>query len=172
MSDKPIGMTSPPEGYAEWLADLKGRIHSAQQRASLAVNLDAVFHLMRAEIPLLTKSGGGAIVNMLSLVALASMPGPSVYNASKAAAWSMTQSLRASLSDCNIRVHGVSPGAIDTEMLADVDLEKASPIDVAKAILDSVVEGREDIFPDAMSTSLYAAWVKDHKAVEQQFANM
>ena len=38
MSDKPIGLTSPPEGYAEWLADLKGRIHTAQQRASLAVN--------------------------------------------------------------------------------------------------------------------------------------
>jgi len=140
--------------------------------ANLSVNYLGKLRVARAFAPVIEQNGGGAIVNMLSLVALASMPGLSVYNASKAAAWSMTQSLRASLSDRNIRVHGVFPGAIDTEMLADVDIKKASPIDVAKVILDGVVEGREDIFPDAMSTSLYAAWVKDHKAVEQQFANM
>jgi len=38
MSVKPVSLSSPPNGYAEWLADLKGRIHTAQQRASLAVN--------------------------------------------------------------------------------------------------------------------------------------
>ena len=38
MSDKPASLTSTPQGYADWLADLKGRIHSAQQRAMRAVN--------------------------------------------------------------------------------------------------------------------------------------
>ena len=42
MDDKPVSLTSPPEGYAEWLADLKTRIHTAQQRASLAVNSELV----------------------------------------------------------------------------------------------------------------------------------
>ena len=42
MSDKPIGLTPPPNGYADWLADLKGRIHTAQQRATLAVNCELV----------------------------------------------------------------------------------------------------------------------------------
>ncbi|MDB5969060.1 MAG: hypothetical protein JWQ90_1510 [Hydrocarboniphaga sp.] len=42
MSDSPISMTKPPEGYADWLADLKGRIHAAQQRATLAVNRELV----------------------------------------------------------------------------------------------------------------------------------
>ncbi len=42
MSDKPVRLTAPPEGYADWLADLKGRIHSAQQRATLAVNRELV----------------------------------------------------------------------------------------------------------------------------------
>ena len=40
--NKPVGLTPPPEGYADWLADLKGRIHSAQQRATLAVNRELV----------------------------------------------------------------------------------------------------------------------------------
>ncbi len=42
MSDSPISLTAPPEGYADWLADLKGRIHTAQQRATLAVNRELV----------------------------------------------------------------------------------------------------------------------------------
>ena len=42
MSDEPISLTLPPEGYADWLADLKGRIHTAQQRATLAVNRELV----------------------------------------------------------------------------------------------------------------------------------
>ena len=41
-SDRPAGLTTPPEGYAEWLADLRGRIHNAQQRAALAVNRELV----------------------------------------------------------------------------------------------------------------------------------
>ena len=42
MSDSPISLTPPPAGYADWLADLKGRIHTAQQRATLAVNRELV----------------------------------------------------------------------------------------------------------------------------------
>jgi hypothetical protein len=42
MTDKPVGLTPPPEGYADWLAELKGRIHTAQQRATLAVNRELV----------------------------------------------------------------------------------------------------------------------------------
>lgn len=42
MSDKPVSLTSPPEGYADWLADLKSRTHIAQQRATLAVNRELV----------------------------------------------------------------------------------------------------------------------------------
>ena len=45
MSDRPASLTPPPEGYADWLADLKGRIHTAQQRATLAVNRELVLLL-------------------------------------------------------------------------------------------------------------------------------
>ena len=128
--------------------------------------------LARAFAPVIEKNGGGAIVNMLTLVALASMPGLGVYNASKAAAWSMTQSLRANLAGKGIAVHGVFPGAVDTDMIAAVEMPKTSAADVARAIVAGIDAGEEDIFPDPMSSQMYAAWKSDHKAVEKQFAAM
>jgi NAD(P)-dependent dehydrogenase (short-subunit alcohol dehydrogenase family) len=136
------------------------------------VNFYGTLNMARAFVPVLERNGGGAIVNLLTLVALASMPGLAAYNASKAAAWSMTQSLRASVADKNITVYGVFPGAVDTDMLAGVDMAKTSPADIATAVLQGVATDREDIFPDPMSTQLYAAWKQDHKAVEKQFATM
>jgi NAD(P)-dependent dehydrogenase (short-subunit alcohol dehydrogenase family) len=139
---------------------------------NFAVNVYGLLATSRAFAPLIEGNGGGAIVNLLTLVALASMPGLGVYNASKAAAWSLTQSLRAGLAAKRIAVHGVFPGAVDTDMLKGVEMAKTSPTDVATAIVNGVAAGVEDIFPDPMSTSLYAAWKQDHKAVEKQFATM
>ena len=65
MSDKPISLTSPPEGYADWLADLKGRIHTAQQRATLAVNRELVllyWHIGRDILARQADQGWGAKV--------------------------------------------------------------------------------------------------------------
>jgi NAD(P)-dependent dehydrogenase (short-subunit alcohol dehydrogenase family) len=143
---------------------------------TVAAELDTNFYgkllMARAFAPVIQGNGGGAIVNMLTLVALASMPGLSVYNASKAAAWSMTQSLRASLAGKGVAVHAVFPGAVDTDMLAGVEMPKASPEDVAAAIVAGVAADQEDIFPDPMSAQVYAAWRQDHKAVERQFASL
>ena len=135
-------------------------------------NFYGKLNMARAFAPVIEANGGGAIVNVLTLVALASMPGLSTYNASKAAAWSMTLSLRATLSGRGIEVFSVFPGAVDTDMLAGVDMPKTSPADIAAAVMLGVGEGREDIFPDPMSTQLYGAWKQDHKAVEKQFATM
>jgi NAD(P)-dependent dehydrogenase (short-subunit alcohol dehydrogenase family) len=136
------------------------------------INFYGTLNMARAFVPVLEQNGGGAIVNVLTLVALASMPGLAAYNASKAAAWSMTQSLRASVVDKNIEVYGVFPGAVDTDMLAGVDMAKTSPADIATAVLQGITTQQEDIFPDPMSSQLYAAWKQDHKAVEKQFAVM
>jgi NAD(P)-dependent dehydrogenase (short-subunit alcohol dehydrogenase family) len=136
------------------------------------VNFYGTLNMARAFVPVLERNGGGTIVNLLTLVALASMPGLAAYNASKAAAWSMTQSLRASVAGKNIAVYGVFPGAVDTDMLAGVDMAKTSPADIATAVLQGIETDQEDIFPDPMSTQLYAAWKQDHKAVEKQFAAM
>jgi NAD(P)-dependent dehydrogenase (short-subunit alcohol dehydrogenase family) len=135
-------------------------------------NFYGTLNMSRAFVPVIEQNHGGAIVNLLTLVALASMPGLSTYNASKAATWSLTQSLRASVAAKGISVHGVFPGAVDTEMLAGVDMPKTSPADIVAAVLAGIESGQEDIFPDPMSTQLYTAWKQDHKAVEKQFATM
>ena len=65
MSDSPLGLTQPPEGYADWLADLKGRIHTAQQRATLAVNRELVLLYWQIGRDILTRQaaqGWGAKV--------------------------------------------------------------------------------------------------------------
>ena len=109
---------------------------------------------------------------MLTLVALASMPGLSAYNASKAAGLSLTQSFRGELAKRGVAVHGVFPGAVDTDMIRSFAMPKTPAIDVARAILDGIEAGVEDIFPDPMSQQVYSAWRQDHKAVEKQFASM
>lgn len=136
------------------------------------VNFYGTLNMARAFVSVLERNGGGAIVNLLTLVALASMPGLAAYNASKAAAWSMTQSLRASVADKNIAVYGVFPGAVDTDMLAGVDMAKTSLADIVTAILQGIETDQEDIFPDPMSNQVYTARKQDHKAIEKQFATM
>jgi short-subunit dehydrogenase len=139
---------------------------------NFATNFYGVLGMSRAFAPIIERNGGGAIVNVLTLVALASMPGLGVYNASKAAAWSLTQSLRANLASRKVEVYAVFPGAVDTDMLAGVEMPKASPAEVADAVMQGLLASTEDIFPDAMSSGLYAAWKADHKAVEKQFATL
>jgi NAD(P)-dependent dehydrogenase (short-subunit alcohol dehydrogenase family) len=140
---------------------------------NFATNFYGVLANSRAFAPIIEKNGGGAIVNMHTLLALASMPGLGVYNASKAAAWSLTQSMRAGLAGRGVAVHAVFPGPVDTDMLKGAPIpSKANPDDVAKAVVQGVSRGEEDIFPDPMSASIYEAWRKDHKAVEKQFAAM
>jgi NAD(P)-dependent dehydrogenase (short-subunit alcohol dehydrogenase family) len=135
------------------------------------VNFFGLLHTTRAFAPTLTKHQG-AVVNILTLVALASMPSLGVYNASKAAAWSLTQSLRADFAKRRVKVFSVFPGAVDTDMLKGVEMPKAAPADVAAAVLQGVETDEEDIFPDPMSRQLYAHWTSDHKAIERQFAEM
>lgn len=139
---------------------------------NFATNFYGTLDTTRAFVPVLDANGGGTVVNLLTLVALASMPGLSVYNASKAAAWSMTQSWRASLASKNIKVMGVFPGAVDTDMIAGLEMPKTSASDVARAIVQGISGDEEDVFPDPMSANLYMQWKQDHKAIEHQFATM
>ena len=137
---------------------------------NFAVNFYGPIRTTRALAPVIAGNGGGAVVNIASIVSLASMPSLSGYAASKAALWSFGQALRAELAAKAIAFHSVFPGPVDTDMAAEIPMQKTSPAEVARAILAGVVEGREDIFPDPMSASVGAAWAQDHKAVEKQFA--
>lgn len=136
----------------------------------LAVNLLGPLHVTRAFLPLLTRSKG-AIVNNLSVVALAPLPIIPAYSISKAAALSMTQSLRAILAGQGVQVHAVILGPIDTNMSRGFNAPKASPEAAAHGIFDGLEKGEEDIFPDPMSQSLAQGWRDGAaKTLERQFA--
>lgn len=137
----------------------------------MAVNFEGLFNMTRSFTPVLAANGGGAIVNMLSLLSFLSAPGFSGYNASKAAAWSMTMSLRAYLAPKGISVVNAFPAGIDTDMLAGIDGPKDSAHDVARDVLNAVAAGDEDVYP-ASAAAVFAAWRQDQKAVEASFAQM
>ncbi len=138
--------------------------------AHLAVNLFGPYAVTQAFLPQLTRSRG-AVVNVLSVAAVASLPVIPAYSVSKAAALSLSQSLRALLARQGIRVHAVLSGPVDTEMSRDLDIPKASPDAVARAIFAGVERGEEDIFPDPMSASMADSWYAGAaKALERQNA--
>ena len=134
--------------------DLSGRAAIEQH---LAVNLFGTYAVTQALLPLLTRSRG-AVVNVLSLAALATVPVTPAYAISKAAAFSMSQSLRALLAGQGVSVHIALPGPIDTDMIRDWDIPKTAPVDVARAILDGLESGEEEIFPDPMSAAVAPGW--------------
>jgi NAD(P)-dependent dehydrogenase (short-subunit alcohol dehydrogenase family) len=136
----------------------------------LAVNLFGTYDVTQAFLPLLTRSQG-AIVNVLSVAAWAALPIVPAYSISKAAAFSLTQSLRALLAGRGVRVHAVLAGPVDTDMSRGFDVPKASPESVARAIFDGVEKEEEDIFPDPMSESVAESWRSSAvKGLERQFA--
>jgi NAD(P)-dependent dehydrogenase (short-subunit alcohol dehydrogenase family) len=136
----------------------------------LAVNLFGTYGVTQAFLPLLTRSRG-AIVNVLSVAALAALPLIPAYSISKAAAFSLSQSLRALLAGRGVSVHAVLAGPVDTDMSRGLEIPKASPESVARAIFDGVEKEEEDIFPDPMSESLAQSWRSGAaKALERQNA--
>jgi NAD(P)-dependent dehydrogenase (short-subunit alcohol dehydrogenase family) len=123
----------------------------------LDVNLLGMVKVTQAFLPSLIRSKG-AIVNILSMTSIAPFPILPSYSISKAAALSLTQSLRALLKRQGVSVHAVMPGSIDTDMSRGYDFPKVSPESAAAGILDGLEKGEEDTFPDPTSRSLEEAW--------------
>jgi NAD(P)-dependent dehydrogenase (short-subunit alcohol dehydrogenase family) len=136
----------------------------------LAVNLFGPYGMTQAFLPSLTRSRG-TVVNVLSVLAFAPFPFIPAYSMSKAAAFSLSLSLRALLAGRGVKVHAVMAGPVDTDMSRGLDIPKASPESVARAIFDGVEKGEEDIFPDPMSGSMAESWRNSAaKALERQNA--
>jgi NAD(P)-dependent dehydrogenase (short-subunit alcohol dehydrogenase family) len=136
----------------------------------LAVNLFGAYDVTQAFLPVLARPRS-AIVNVLSLAALAAVPFDSFYSVSKAAAFSLSQSLRALLAGRGVSVHVVLPGPIDTDMTRDLDIPKVAPEPTARAVLDGVEQEDEEIFPDPMSQAIAEGWRRSAvKELQLQFA--
>ena len=135
-------------------------------------NVYGTLAVVKGFLPVLERArGGAAVVNVLSLTSLGSFPALGGYSASKAAAYSITQSLRAELKAKRIEVIAALPGPIDTDMVKDLPMPKTSPADVAKALLAGVERGEEEIFPDPVAVQMGALWNTSPKEYERAFAS-
>ena len=92
-------------------------ISAADWDMTFAVNLDAMFHLCRAAVPVMSSAGGGAVVNTASQWGLYPAPGHIAYNTSKAAVVAFTQNLARDHAAAGVRANSVCPGEILTPMV-------------------------------------------------------
>jgi len=140
-------------------------------RRDFEVNVHGTLSVTRAFLPVLSAARQAAIVNILSVVSMASIPMVGGYSATKAALWSLTQALRAELRGRGVRVHAAFPGGIDTDMSRDYNGPKAAPEVVAAAVLDGLAADREDIATDPMSTGVLELFARDPHELARRFTS-
>jgi short-subunit dehydrogenase len=153
-------------------SDFSGEASLGIAASEMATNYFGVISLTHTLLPALHKSSAAAVINVSSIAGISSFPILGPYSASKAAVHSFTQGLRAQVRKANIAVVGVYPGPVDTDMAKGFEMDKASPADVASAILAGLKNGDEDVFPDAFSQAMYQVFVQNPKQLEQQFGAM
>jgi NAD(P)-dependent dehydrogenase (short-subunit alcohol dehydrogenase family) len=136
----------------------------------MTTNYFGTLSTVRAFAPILQGNGGGAIINMMSVVSVANAPVFSSYSASKAALHSLTEGIRAELAAQGTQVIGFYPGPVDTAMAEGVPMDKIAPIEVAKQALQAAKIGLDDVYPDPVSQSVFSAIADPLQAVENQFA--
>lgn len=127
-------------------------------RQEMETNYYGPLNTIRAFAPILATGGGGAILNVLSALSWLSPGGmANAYAASKAAAWSLTNGVRLELAEQGTQVTGLHVGAVDTDMLADMDVPKNDPADVAKVGLDGIESGALEVLVDKDTRDIKAA---------------
>lgn len=117
-------------------------------RREMDTNFFGPLLMTQAFAPILKANGGGAILNLVSALSWFTAPGAGAYAASKAAAWSLTDSARLELADQGTHVVGVHMGLVDTDMAAGVDAPKISPSTLANAGLDAIESGLDEVLAD------------------------
>lgn len=145
-------------------------------RAEMDTNYFGLLRLAQEFAPAMRARGADgqssavAWVNLLSIFALSNFPPHGTYSASKAAALSLAQGLRAELAPMGIRVINVFPGPIDDEWSEALLPPKIAPARLAAAILDALRHGAEDVYPGEVAQDWLARWRDNPKALERELA--
>jgi NAD(P)-dependent dehydrogenase (short-subunit alcohol dehydrogenase family) len=142
-------------------------------RAQMETNYFGTLAMCQAFAPVLARTGGGAIVNMLSIVSFFNQPSIGSFCATKAALWSMTNGIRIELRPQRTLVLGVHSGFIDTRQATGVPGAKHAPADVAALVLDAVEAGHEELLVDERTRNMKASLPRDleliYPEVEKQW---
>jgi NAD(P)-dependent dehydrogenase (short-subunit alcohol dehydrogenase family) len=133
-------------------------------RSEMETNYFGTLSMCRAFAPVLARNGGGAVVNVLSVVSWLTSPFNGSYGASKSAEWALTNAIRVELRASGTLVVGVHAGWIDTDMAASVPESKISTGDVARQTFDGVEHGDEEVLTDE-STRLVKASLPNDQAL-------
>lgn len=143
----------------------------AAAELEMRTNFFGTLAMCRAFAPVLAGNGGGAIVNVLSILARVPFPEVGSYAASKAATFSLTQAIRGELAAHKTLVVAIMPAFVDTDMTRRLPMPKLSPAAVAESIVDALRRDVEDVYPGP-AAALAAELQSDPKAVERRFATM
>lgn len=141
-------------------------------REEMEINYFGLLNMVRAFAPVLARNGGGAIINLSSIAGHVNFPALGSYSASKAAVHSLTQGVRAELTGQGTQVLGVYPGPVDTDMAANLTMDKTPASAVVDRILQALEAGEESVYPDPTSQELHAGLLADPLAVERQVGQM
>ena len=145
-------------------------------RAEMDINYFGLLRLAQEFGPALrARSADGeahaaAWVNLLSIYALSNFPAHGTFSASKAAACSLAQCLRAEMRASGIRVTNVFPGPIDDEWNQNLPPPKLAPAALASAIVKALKDGIEDVYPGDVAQEWLERWRDDPKVLERELA--
>ncbi|MGQ0653136.1 MAG: SDR family NAD(P)-dependent oxidoreductase, partial [Betaproteobacteria bacterium] len=145
-------------------------------RAEMDVNYFGLLRLAQELGPVMRARGADgqssavAWVNVLSIYALANFPPHGTFSASKAAAYSLAQCLRAEMRPAGVRVVNVFPGPLDDEWNQLLPPPKIAPSALANAIVRALQKGIEDVYPGDVAQEWLARWRDNPKALERELS--
>ena len=124
--------------------------HSMEElsREIFETNYYGMIRTTQAFAPILARNGGGAIINVLSRATWRPSPLLSAYSASKAAAWSFTNSLRMQIKGQGTQVLALHVGFVDTDLVRGLDVPKSAPAEVVGRTLDGLAAGKDEVIAD------------------------
>jgi len=145
-------------------------------RAEMDVNYFGLLRLAQEFGPAMRGRGADGLtsatawVNVLSIYALANFPSHGTFSASKAAAHSLSQCLRAEMRPAGVRVINVFPGPLDDEWNQLLPPPKVAPAALATAVVKALREGVEDVYPGDVAQEWLARWRDNPKALEKELS--
>jgi short-subunit dehydrogenase len=145
---------------------------SSAARLEMEVNYFGILALTQALRATPALHRGGAIVNVLSFLALATLPVAGTYSASKSAALALTRTLRAELKPRGVQVVGVMPVQTDTPAYAALPEPKLTPEEVASGTLDGLEAGEDEVFPGALSRGAAEAFKNNPVSLQAQLSTV
>lgn len=129
----------------------------ASSRRHLETNFFGPLRMTQAFAPVLAANGGGAVLNVLSIVSWINRPLLGVYGASKSAAWALTNGLRQELHGQGTQVTGLHMGFVDTDLTRGIDAPKATPDAIVRLAYDGLEAGLAEVLADDATRQLKAS---------------